>query len=187
MKTTAPKVYCVRPNAALVAPGESVDVQVILLGLKEEPAADFKCKDKFLVIALPAPYDLGETSVADAWAQLEAEFKDKGLSKKIKVNYMLDAEPRTAQEQEAEQEPEVVGSSTKEDVSTTGVNTKAEESAEAVQKRTEPAVSESPAEETKVEESSKTPIPATAASSSSMIPAVAIWALVGFVIWYWFF
>ncbi|SCU95343.1 LAME_0F11782g1_1 [Lachancea meyersii CBS 8951] len=89
VKTTAPKFYCVRPNAALVQPGEQVQVQVILLGLAEEPAADFKCRDKFLVITLPAPYDLGSLSVTEAWPQLEAEFKENAVSKKIKVKYLL--------------------------------------------------------------------------------------------------
>ncbi|SCU97628.1 LADA_0H07272g1_1 [Lachancea dasiensis] len=92
VKTTAPKFYCVRPNAALVAPGEQVQVQVILLGLAEEPAADFKCRDKFLVVTLPAPYDLGSSSVTEAWPQLEAEFKQHAVSKKIKVKYLLGEE-----------------------------------------------------------------------------------------------
>lgn len=91
VKTTAPKFYCVRPNAALVAPGEQVQIQVILLGLNEEPSDDFKCKDKFLVITLPAPYDLGDSSVADTWPQLEAEFKQQAISKKIKVKYLINS------------------------------------------------------------------------------------------------
>ncbi|CAR26200.1 hypothetical protein ZYGR_0E01840 [Zygosaccharomyces rouxii] len=88
VKTTAPKFYCVRPNAALVQPGESVQVQVILLGLGKEPASDFKCRDKFLVITLPAPYDLGDRQVADVWHELETEFKHQAVSKKIKVKYV---------------------------------------------------------------------------------------------------
>lgn len=107
MKTTAPKFYCVRPNAAVVAPGESVQVQVILLGLTNEPAADFKCRDKFLVITLPAPYDLGSKSVADAWPELETEFKQQAVSKKIKVKYLLDSENVAgSQEQQAQQQEE---------------------------------------------------------------------------------
>ncbi|CAR22045.1 phospholipid metabolism-regulating protein SCS22 [Lachancea thermotolerans CBS 6340] len=102
VKTTAPKFYCVRPNAALVAPGEQVQVQVILLGLAEEPAPDFKCKDKFLVITLPAPYDLGASSVTEAWPQLESEFKQHAVSKKIKVKYLLgDEAPVRAEESSA--------------------------------------------------------------------------------------
>lgn len=68
-------------------PGESVQVQVILLGLGKEPASDFKCRDKFLVITLPAPYDLGDRQVADVWHELETEFKHQAVSKKIKVRY----------------------------------------------------------------------------------------------------
>lgn len=87
VKTTAPKFYCVRPNAAVVAPGETVQIQVIFLGLAEEPSADTKCRDKFLVITLPAPHDLGDKSVAEAWSDLEAEFGSQAISKKIKVRY----------------------------------------------------------------------------------------------------
>lgn len=94
VKTTAPKFYCVRPNAALLGPGESVQVHVILLGLGKEPEADFKCRDKFLVITLPAPYDLGSEPVANAWPRLETEFKQQAVSKKIKVRYQLDSKPQ---------------------------------------------------------------------------------------------
>lgn len=97
VKTTAPKFYCVRPNAAVVAPGESVEVQVILLGLAEEPSADFKCRDKFLVITLPSPYELGEKTVAEAWPALEAEFKQQAVSKKMKVKYTVSTEPVVSQ------------------------------------------------------------------------------------------
>lgn len=82
--------YCVRPNAALIEPGKSIDVSIILLGLKEEPTPDFKCNDKFLIVALPSPYDLGESSVADVWPKLDAEFKPQSVSKKIKVKYVYD-------------------------------------------------------------------------------------------------
>ena len=88
VKTTAPKFYCVRPNAALVAPGETLQIQVIFLGLAEEPVPNFNCRDKFLVITLPSPNDLGERSVADAWADLEAQFGSQAVSKKIKVKYL---------------------------------------------------------------------------------------------------
>ncbi|KAJ2238178.1 phosphatidylinositol-binding protein scs2, partial [Coemansia sp. RSA 455] len=37
VKTTAPKQYCVRPNAGRIEPGESVEVQVVLQPMKEEP------------------------------------------------------------------------------------------------------------------------------------------------------
>ncbi|CAI4060317.1 hypothetical protein N7582_001590 [Saccharomyces uvarum] len=97
VKTTAPKFYCVRPNAAVVAPGETIQVQVIFLGLTEEPAADFKCRDKFLVITLPSPYDLNGKAVADVWSDLEAEFKQQAISKKIKVKYLVSPDVRPPQ------------------------------------------------------------------------------------------
>lgn len=92
VKTTAPKFYCVRPNAAVIAPGESVEIQVIFLGLSEEPAANYNCRDKFLVITLPAPEDLDDKGVADAWSKLEASRGKEAVSKKIKVRYVTSDE-----------------------------------------------------------------------------------------------
>lgn len=80
-----------------------MQVQVILLGLTKEPAADFKCRDKFLVITLPAPYDLGTKPVADAWSELETEFKQQAVSKKIKVKYLLSSETGEHQQEEPHQ------------------------------------------------------------------------------------
>ncbi|KAL6937887.1 hypothetical protein ACO0RG_004412 [Hanseniaspora osmophila] len=113
VKTTAPKYYCVRPNAALVAAGEEVKVQIILLGLAEEPSVDHKCKDKFLVITLPAPYELNNTSVSEVWSQLEAEFKDQSISKKIKVKYVVDTAKQHHQQQPQQQQ--VAGESKKQE------------------------------------------------------------------------
>lgn len=90
VKTTAPKFYCVRPNAAVVAPGENVQIQIIFLGLPKEPEVDFKCRDKFLVITLPCPNSLGNKTVAEAWNALEKEFSKQAISKKIRVKYMLE-------------------------------------------------------------------------------------------------
>lgn len=87
VKTTAPKLYCVRPTAAFVPAGQSKDIEIVFMGLPEEPAAGTKCKDKFLVLALPAPYDTEDKSVPDVWPGLEAEFKQEMQSKKIKVVY----------------------------------------------------------------------------------------------------
>ncbi|CAI1959447.1 hypothetical protein SEUBUCD646_0E02070 [Saccharomyces eubayanus] len=108
VKTTAPKFYCVRPNAAVVAPGETIQVQVIFLGLTEEPAADFKCRDKFLVITLPSPYDLNGKAVADVWSDLEAEFKQQAISKKIKVKYLISPDVRQPSNQNTQDSKDVV-------------------------------------------------------------------------------
>ncbi|GAA5821096.1 hypothetical protein JCM11251_001960 [Rhodosporidiobolus azoricus] len=49
VKTTSPRQYCVRPNSGRVEPGETVEVQVLLQPMKEDPPAGAKCRDKFLV------------------------------------------------------------------------------------------------------------------------------------------
>ncbi|KAK5779477.1 hypothetical protein RI543_003368 [Arxiozyma heterogenica] len=88
IKTTAPKLYCVRPNAAIIQPGENVKISVIFLGLPQEPLDDYKCKDKFLVIVLPAPYKSDSShAVSEIWNDLENEFKSQAIQKKIKVVY----------------------------------------------------------------------------------------------------
>ncbi|KNC98612.1 uncharacterized protein SPPG_06293 [Spizellomyces punctatus DAOM BR117] len=58
VKTTAPKQYCVRPNSGRIPPGASVEVQVLLQAMKEDPPADAKSKDKFLVQGIKIPADL---------------------------------------------------------------------------------------------------------------------------------
>ena len=57
IKTTAPKTYCVRPNAGLLMPGESKTVSVMLQPMESDPPLDFKCKDKFLVLGLAVSQD----------------------------------------------------------------------------------------------------------------------------------
>ncbi|KAG0669701.1 phosphatidylinositol-binding protein scs2 [Maudiozyma exigua] len=105
VKTTAPKLYCVRPTAGKIDAGESTKIEIIFLGLAEEPEKDSKCKDKFLVLTLPAPYDLDGKSVSELWTSLEAEFKKSMISKKIKVAYVEGpAEPQEKQ-QVQEDEP----------------------------------------------------------------------------------
>ncbi|ODV63519.1 phosphatidylinositol-binding protein SCS2, partial [Ascoidea rubescens DSM 1968] len=94
VKTTAPKLYCVRPNASTVNPGQQVEISIILQGLKKEPSLDYKCKDKFLIISLPCPsdeinHDDLEGGVAKVWPKLESQFKGQIVQKKIRVHYNL--------------------------------------------------------------------------------------------------
>lgn len=72
IKTTAPKQYCVRPNSGRLAPGESMQVQVLLQAMKEDPSDDFKCKDKFLIQAIKVPHDAVSLE-GDAWTNRLAE------------------------------------------------------------------------------------------------------------------
>mgnify|MGYP003365261874 CR=1 FL=1 len=112
VKTTAPKLYCVRPTAGKINAGESTKIEIIFLGLAEEPEKDSKCKDKFLVLTLPAPYDLDGKSVSELWTSLEAEFKKNMISKKIKVKYVEG--PAQSQEQQLQEDEPIQATSTQE-------------------------------------------------------------------------
>ncbi|KAI9893198.1 MAG: phosphatidylinositol-binding protein scs2 [Vezdaea aestivalis] len=87
VKTTAPKKYCVRPNSGRIEVGKNVEVHgmfepagdnveiqttyeadqyvpVLLQALKDEPPANERCKDKFLVQTVPVPVNEEFTNVA---------------------------------------------------------------------------------------------------------------------------
>jgi hypothetical protein len=97
-------MYCVRPNSGRVAPGTSVEVHVLLQPMKEDPPADFKCKDKFLVqavkvedslMSLPEGSDALSKEVAELWSYAEARKKtdapwarDNFSERKLKVAFL---------------------------------------------------------------------------------------------------
>ncbi|KAE8373442.1 PapD-like protein [Aspergillus bertholletiae] len=115
VKTTAPKHYCVRPNSGRIEPGKSVDVQgrlgkqtynvgnllvvnshkVLLQAMKEQPAADAKCKDKFLVQTVAVTRDMEFANVTSIF---EKASKATIQERKIRVNW-LTAEDSPATEQ----------------------------------------------------------------------------------------
>lgn len=68
VKTTAPNSYRVRPNAATIPAGETVDVGVLLLPMQEYPEQT-KRKDRFLVQA--AWVDSASDNVIELWSQLQ--------------------------------------------------------------------------------------------------------------------
>lgn len=88
VKTTAPKQYCVRPNSGHIAPGKSVEVQVLLQAMKEDPPLDARCRDKFLVqsVAINGDQELDEST--NVWSQLDSVAKDAVKEKKIRVNFL---------------------------------------------------------------------------------------------------
>ncbi|KAG2216919.1 hypothetical protein INT45_003182 [Circinella minor] len=105
IKTTAPKQYCVRPNAGRVEPNSHVEVHVILQPFKEEPPADYKCKDKFLVqtaIIKPAYEAL---PIADMWSRVEQEDKAGIFQQKIKCAYLPPEEDPYLVNATSDQEP----------------------------------------------------------------------------------
>ncbi|GAQ07858.1 vesicle-associated membrane protein-associated protein C16G5.05c [Aspergillus lentulus] len=85
VKTTAPKHYCVRPNSGRIEPGKNVDVHVLLQAMKEEPAPDAKCKDKFLVQTVAVTGDMEFSNVSSIF---EKASKSSIQERKIRVNWL---------------------------------------------------------------------------------------------------
>ncbi|KAJ5725791.1 PapD-like protein [Penicillium malachiteum] len=85
VKTTAPKHYCVRPNSGRIEPGKGADVQVLLQAMKEEPAPDAKCKDKFLVQSVAVTKDMEFANVTSIF---EKSSKSSVVERKIRVTWL---------------------------------------------------------------------------------------------------
>ncbi|CAK7265438.1 phosphatidylinositol-binding protein scs2 [Sporothrix epigloea] len=85
VKTTAPKQYCVRPNSGRIEPDREVEVTVLLQALKQDPPSDYKCRDKFMVQAVPITGDKEFISVQDIWNHIE---KSDVQERKIRVNFL---------------------------------------------------------------------------------------------------
>ncbi|KAG6008662.1 hypothetical protein E4U21_004017 [Claviceps maximensis] len=94
VKTTAPKQYCVRPNAGRIEPGNSFDVTVLLQAMKQDPPLDAKCRDKFLVQCAPISPDQDFASIASV---LETADKSLLTERKIRVSWLA-ANGEAAQE-----------------------------------------------------------------------------------------
>ncbi|KAK5992198.1 Vesicle-associated membrane protein-associated protein scs2 [Cladobotryum mycophilum] len=85
VKTTAPKQYCVRPNAGRIEPGQDFDVSVLLQAMKADPPLDAKCRDKFLVQSAPITPDKEFASIASV---LETTEKASLFERKIRVTWL---------------------------------------------------------------------------------------------------
>ncbi|CAK7239801.1 MAG: phosphatidylinositol-binding protein scs2 [Sporothrix thermara] len=85
VKTTAPKQYCVRPNSGRIEPDREVEVTVLLQAMKQDPPADYKCRDKFLVQAVPITGDKEFVSVQEIWDRVE---KSDVQERKIRVSFL---------------------------------------------------------------------------------------------------
>ncbi|KAJ2972513.1 hypothetical protein NQ176_g7111 [Zarea fungicola] len=93
VKTTAPRQYCVRPNAGRIEPGQDFDVSVLLQAMKADPPSDTKCRDKFLVQTAPITGDKEFTSIGEVLDNTDKSLKQE---RKIRVNWLPasgDAEP----------------------------------------------------------------------------------------------
>ncbi|KAI8725454.1 MSP domain-containing protein [Fusarium sp. LHS14.1] len=85
VKTTAPKQYCVRPNAGRIEAGQSFDVAVLLQAMKQDPPPDARCRDKFLVQSAPITAEKEFASIANV---LETTEKSLLVERKIRVNWL---------------------------------------------------------------------------------------------------
>lgn len=90
VKTTAPKLYCVRPNASVIRPGESAKISITLQGFTKPLPKDYKCKDKFLIVSCPCPTLDDPTKVAENWASLNKLYGEKEVQKKLRVNFIVE-------------------------------------------------------------------------------------------------
>ena len=79
-----------RPNSGRIQPSGSVEVQVLLQAMKEDPPLDARCRDKFLVqsVAVPADQLTESSNVAQIWAGIETTAKSSIQEKKIRVTFL---------------------------------------------------------------------------------------------------
>ncbi|KAG0289181.1 phosphatidylinositol-binding protein scs2 [Linnemannia gamsii] len=103
VKTTAPKQYCVRPNSGRIEPGQELEVQVQMQAMKEDPPADFKCKDKFLVQSVAITAEREQIASADLWPTMERDAKDQIREKKIRCAFLPPLEHAITQIQEEDE------------------------------------------------------------------------------------
>ncbi|KAI5809697.1 PapD-like protein [Peziza echinospora] len=88
VKTTAPKQYCVRPNSGRIEAGQAVTVKVLLQAMKEDPPADFKCRDKFLVQSVAITADRESQNATEIWAHVDKNDKGAIQERKIRVVFL---------------------------------------------------------------------------------------------------
>ncbi|KAG6377091.1 PapD-like protein [Boletus reticuloceps] len=101
VKTTAPKLYCVRPNSGRIEPGDSVEVSVMLQPMKEEPPSSSKCKDKFLIQSTLITPEKEMKDLQDIWNVPGGAGEDwKVHQQKLRVVYL--PEDQTVEEEEEE-------------------------------------------------------------------------------------
>ncbi|GAA6037630.1 hypothetical protein JCM8097_006151 [Rhodosporidiobolus ruineniae] len=75
VKTTSPKQYCVRPNSGRIEPNETVEVQVLLQPMREDPPPGTKCRDKFLVQSVVITPDREGLALPELWQSVERDDK----------------------------------------------------------------------------------------------------------------
>lgn len=78
-----------RPNSGRIEPSSSVEIQVLLQTMKEDPPLDVRCKDKFLVQSVAIPAETAEgLNVSQIWSGIESTNKSSIQEKKIRVVFL---------------------------------------------------------------------------------------------------
>jgi len=100
VKTTAPRLYCVRPNSGRIEPGDSVEVAVMLQPMQEEPPLSAKCKDKFLIQSTLITPEKETKGLSDIWNIPPGSGEEwKVHQQKLRVVY-LPPEGQTVEEED---------------------------------------------------------------------------------------
>ncbi|KAI7863429.1 PapD-like protein [Spinellus fusiger] len=97
VKTTAPRQYCVRPNAGLIVSDTSLDIQVMFQPLGDEPPVDYKCRDKFLVQSVSVVDALEGLGLAEVWSTVESTQSHRMEQKKLRC-IIVDSMPEQRKE-----------------------------------------------------------------------------------------
>lgn len=97
VKTTAPKQYCVRPNAGKIPPNTQCQVQILLQAMREDPPEDVKCKDKFLVQAITIPKDLLTTTAGADIDPSVSEAEEEAAAAKLSELWALAEQQKKAE------------------------------------------------------------------------------------------
>jgi hypothetical protein len=106
VKTTAPKLYCVRPNSGRIEPGGSIDVSVMLQPMKDEPPLSSKCKDKFLIQSTLITPEKENKDLQEFWnAQAGAGDEWRVYQQKLRVVYLPPEGQTVEEEEEGQVEP----------------------------------------------------------------------------------
>ncbi|KAI7886326.1 PapD-like protein [Lichtheimia hyalospora FSU 10163] len=173
VKTTAPKQYCVRPNAGRIEPKSQVEVQVILQPFKEEPPIDYKCKDKFLVqtaVIKPAHEAL---PIAEMWSLTEQEDRQGIFQQKIKCVFLPPEEQSLQQDEPSPKEQPVVEEHPIEAVEPVTATETSAPVIDTIQPPSQPRVDDVPKQEEEKVEPKPEPIPAAAPAAPAPAPIPA--------------
>lgn len=116
IKTTAPRLYCVRPNSSAIPPGESIEVSIIRQA-KDKSKVDDQRKDKFLILSTVIKEAPQDQNYADLWASLEKSTDSSITSHKIRVKYTSNADATAADEEIPPPAPKVAPPAPPDDLS----------------------------------------------------------------------